>query len=130
MTLPEREGMGDGDGGQGEKAVTGGSPRPPVSLSPGLPQSPGLPVSRSRGLPVSLSARQKKPVIGILGGIGSGKSLVAAELAEHGGYVIDADRLGHEALRQPDIRAAVVARWGQGVVDAAGEVDRRRLGRL
>ncbi len=66
------------------------------------------------------------PVVGIVGGIGSGKSLVAAEFAAHGGLLIVADQLGHEALRQPDIKAQVVARWGD-LLDAGGEIDRKRL---
>jgi dephospho-CoA kinase len=71
-----------------------------------------------------------KPVIGIVGGIGSGKSYVAAEFARRGGHLISADPLGHEALRQPDLRARVVERWGSHVLDAAGEIDRRALGRI
>lgn len=69
----------------------------------------------------------KKPVIGLVGGIGSGKSYVARCLQNYGGYVVEADRLGHEALRQPDIRAAVVQRWGQDMLDASGDIDRSRL---
>src|SRR5437763_9372687 len=67
------------------------------------------------------------PVIGIVGGIGSGKSLVAAEFARHGGVIIAGDQLGHEALRRPDIRARIVERWGDRVLDAAGNIDRRQL---
>jgi dephospho-CoA kinase len=67
------------------------------------------------------------PVVGIIGGIGSGKSLVAAEFAAHGGHLIAADQLGHEALRQPDIKARVVARWGETLLDATGQIDRKRL---
>ena len=70
-----------------------------------------------------------KPVIGIIGGIGSGKSLVAAELAKQGGKVIAGDQLGHEALRQPDIKAKIAQRWPQ-VIDADGKVDRRELGAI
>jgi dephospho-CoA kinase len=44
-----------------------------------------------------------KPVIGIVGGIGSGKSFVADRLVALGGHLIVADALGHEGLRQPDI---------------------------
>jgi dephospho-CoA kinase len=71
-----------------------------------------------------------KPVICLVGGIGSGKSLVAAAFARHGGHVIAADVLGHQALRQPDIRSQVVVRWGKTLLDEQGEVDRRRLGAL
>jgi dephospho-CoA kinase len=55
--------------------------------------------------------------------------LVAAELARHGGHVIAGDPLGHEALRQAEIRERVVRRWGGDLLDERGEVDRRRLGR-
>jgi dephospho-CoA kinase len=68
------------------------------------------------------------PVIGLVGGIGSGKSLVAAELQRCGGHLISGDHLGHEALRQPDIKASVVERWGHEVLDAEGNVNRRLLG--
>ena len=67
------------------------------------------------------------PVIGIVGGIGSGKSLVAAEFARHGGLVVAGDRLGHDALRQPDIKAQIVGRWGKRILDPAAEIDRRQL---
>jgi dephospho-CoA kinase len=72
----------------------------------------------------------RKPVVGIVGGIGSGKSLVAAELAALGGYSIDADQLGHEALRQTEIKSQVIERWGRGVVDERGEIKRRALGKI
>ena len=68
-----------------------------------------------------------KPVIGLIGGIGSGKSTVAAAFARHGARVVSGDEAGHEALRQPEVRARVVERWGPGVLDAHGEIDRRRL---
>jgi dephospho-CoA kinase len=72
----------------------------------------------------------RKPVIGLIGGIGSGKSRVAAEFARRGARVIAGDQLGHEALRQPDVKEQVAARWGRDVFDAQGEVDRRRLARI
>jgi dephospho-CoA kinase len=66
----------------------------------------------------------------VVGGIGSGKSFVARLFAEHGGRVIDADGLGHEALRQPAIRDQVIARWGHGVLNPDGSINRRQLGRI
>jgi dephospho-CoA kinase len=69
----------------------------------------------------------QKPVIGLIGGIGSGKSTVAEAFARRGAKVIVGDALGHEALRQPEIRARLVERWGPGILDAAGQVDRRRV---
>jgi dephospho-CoA kinase len=71
----------------------------------------------------------RKPVIGLVGGIGSGKSRVAAAFAARGGRLIAADPLGHEALRQPAIRARVAECWPT-VIDPDGEVNRRRLGRI
>jgi dephospho-CoA kinase len=71
-----------------------------------------------------------KPVIGLVGGIGSGKSRVAAALAHRGGRIVAGDQAGHEALRQSAIRKKIVARWGNDVLDEADEIDRRKLGAL
>jgi len=67
-------------------------------------------------------------VVGLLGGIGSGKSTVASLLAESGAEVVDADRLAHQVLRTPSARSRVVSRFGSGVLGPDGEVDRKRLG--
>lgn len=69
--------------------------------------------------------------IGLTGGIGAGKSSVAALLAEHGAVVIDADALARDAVAPgtPGLRA-VTARFGAGVLDAAGRLDRAALGRI
>ena len=45
----------------------------------------------------------KKPVIGIVGGVGAGKSTVAAEFGKLGCAVISADELNHEVLRRPEV---------------------------
>jgi dephospho-CoA kinase len=74
--------------------------------------------------------RSNKVVIGLIGGIGSGKSRVAAEFVRHGGRVISGDELGHEALRQPEIMAQVRRRWGPEVLNEKGEVIRRKLGAI
>ena len=68
-------------------------------------------------------------MLGVLGGIASGKSRVAALLAGPDGVVIDADRLAHEALALPEVREQVVARFGAQVLDPSGAVDRAALGR-
>lgn len=70
----------------------------------------------------------RKPVIGLIGGIGSGKSFVAAEFVRLGGHLIQGDQLGHQALEQPEVVAAVLARWPEVVT--AGKVDRRKLGAI
>jgi dephospho-CoA kinase len=69
--------------------------------------------------------------LGLLGGVASGKSLVANKLQELGAMVLDADRAGHEVLRLPHIRDAARQRWGASIFAAdgenAGEIDRKRL---
>ena len=69
-----------------------------------------------------------KPIIGILGGIGSGKSTVAACFAGLGCAVIDADAIAHEVLAEPGVLNALVQRWGAVVLDAAGNADRGKIG--
>jgi dephospho-CoA kinase len=66
--------------------------------------------------------------IGVVGGVASGKSLVAKLLAELGAGLLDADRAGHEVLaHDAEVRQAVVARWGPSVLAADGSVDRAAL---
>ncbi|MGY1838557.1 MULTISPECIES: dephospho-CoA kinase [unclassified Modestobacter] len=66
--------------------------------------------------------------IGLTGGIGSGKSTVAALLAERGALVVDADRLAREVVAPgtPGL-AEVVAAFGDGVLAADGSLDRPAL---
>ena len=70
---------------------------------------------------------RNKPIIGILGGIGSGKSAVAGCFADLGCALIDADALAHEVLDDPDVLGAVVERWGSEVLDVAGRADRAKI---
>ena len=70
-------------------------------------------------------------VIGLTGGIGSGKSTVSGFLAELGAVIIDADRVGHKALKSDkDIRYAVEAAFGGEIMTAGGEIDRKKLGNI
>lgn len=66
-------------------------------------------------------------VLGLLGGVGSGKTVVAQELARLGASILDADQTGHEVLQMPHIQEAIRARWGQEVFGSDGQVDRARL---
>jgi dephospho-CoA kinase len=70
------------------------------------------------------------PVIGLLGGVASGKSAVARLFEELGAKTLDADKAGHEVLRREDVKAAVRETWGDEVFSAHGEVDRPKLGRI
>jgi dephospho-CoA kinase len=68
--------------------------------------------------------------LGLVGGIASGKSQVAEYLRDLGAVVLDADRAGHEVLREPDVIAALKSRWGEGILDAAGQVSRRAVAKI
>ncbi len=69
-------------------------------------------------------------IIGIVGGVASGKSLVARQLRELGAAVLEADTIGHEVLRQEDTEAAARRRWGDGIFGPDGRIDRRQLARI
>lgn len=65
--------------------------------------------------------------LGLLGGIASGKSAVARMLVERGAVWLDADRAGHEVLREPAVKEALVQRWGASILDQSGEVNRKTI---
>lgn len=68
-------------------------------------------------------------IIGLTGGIASGKSSVAKALGERGAYIIDADKLGHAAyVKGTAAFDLIVTTFGNDVVGDDGEVDRRKLG--
>ena len=69
-------------------------------------------------------------VIGLTGGIGSGKTTVSRFLAELGAVVIDADKLGHEVLKDPRVREEIGSVFGKQVLDSKEEVDRKKLAEL
>ncbi|HEU4808745.1 MAG TPA: dephospho-CoA kinase [Homoserinimonas sp.] len=70
-------------------------------------------------------------LIGLTGGIASGKSVVAKRLAEHGAIHIDADALARQVV-EPGSRglAAIAEEFGPGVIAADGSLDRAALGSL
>ena len=70
-------------------------------------------------------------IIGLTGGIGTGKGVVAAFLGSMGAAVIDADRLGHEAYAHGmDGWDQVVKLFGTEILDSNGEIDRRVLAKI
>lgn len=71
-----------------------------------------------------------KPVIGLLGGIGAGKSTVAAEFARLGCRLVDADAIGHKLLGDPAVKAEFRRLWGGGVFTASGQVDRAAVAEI
>lgn len=69
--------------------------------------------------------------VGLTGGIASGKSTVAAIFAEHGAFILDADRISHELiLPEGAAYREVVQRFGPSIVMSDGTVDRTALGRI
>jgi len=70
-------------------------------------------------------------IVGVTGGIASGKSLVAKILKDSGAHLIDADRIVHELL-MPDQKAweEVLEYFGSGIQSPDGTIDRRKLGEL
>ncbi len=73
---------------------------------------------------------ESKPVIGLVGGIGSGKSTATEAFAGLGCAVIDADKVGHEVIESPEVLDALRARWGEEVFAPDGRVSRESLGRI
>lgn len=63
-------------------------------------------------------------IIGLVGGVASGKSAVAAALARRGAVAFDADKIGHLVLDEPDVRNELTARWGQEILGPDGRVSR------
>jgi len=70
-------------------------------------------------------------LVGLTGGIGSGKSLIAEMFKQRGVYIIDADELAHEAVEpgRPALKR-IVETFGAEGLDSDGRLDRAKLGRI
>lgn len=68
--------------------------------------------------------------IGLVGGVASGKSFVAECFRQLGAAVLDADKTGHAVLYEPAIIDAIRGRWGDGVLDAQGNVNRSAVAKI
>lgn len=99
------------------RAVTAIFPASTPSITPANPPSPHV-----RSAP--------PPVIGIVGGVGSGKSSVFTGLSGFALKIIDADRIGHQQLLRPPVRAALVTQFGPEILNADGEIHRPSLAAL
>jgi len=78
-----------------------------------------------------MSAPRRFLLVGLTGGIATGKSTVSEILRQLGGEIIDADRLARDVV-EPEQPAwkQIVAEFGRGVVTAEGALDRKRLGAI
>lgn len=97
----------------------------PANLSVPMPPTP----------PSTIPDNTRLPVIGIAGGIGSGKSFVAQIFGELGCRVIDSDGMSKDALIRPDIRDRLVEWWGSDILTPAtsptpGQVDRSKIAKI
>lgn len=72
----------------------------------------------------------RKPVIGIVGGVGAGKSAVAGILQSLGCAVIDSDQMVHEQYRNPAVVTALREWWGDSVIKPDGSPDRAAIARI
>jgi len=77
-----------------------------------------------------MSANAKPRLIGLVGGIASGKSLVAEQLQALGGVLLDADRAGHDVLRDKEVIEALHKRWGDGIIALDGSLSRSVIAKI
>jgi dephospho-CoA kinase len=68
--------------------------------------------------------------IGLIGGVASGKSTVAQQFVDCGAVILDADRVGHEVLREPAVIEQLVARWGPQILTTASEISRSAVAKI
>ena len=69
-------------------------------------------------------------VIGILGGVASGKSVVADQFRRLGAEVLYADLVGYEVLRDVEVITALRERWGGDVIDEDGQINRAVVAKI
>lgn len=67
-------------------------------------------------------------VIGVTGGLGSGKTSVCRLFAAFGARMVEADQVGREVVEQPEVLNALVAAFGGDILDGEGRLNRRLLG--
>lgn len=84
----------------------------------------------ARVQPPAAPVDRRLPMIGIAGGIGSGKSAVAAAFARRGCAVVDSDQEARAALDRPDVQATLRSWWGDGVLTRDGAIDRKAVANI
>ncbi|MCC6678349.1 MAG: dephospho-CoA kinase [Phycisphaerales bacterium] len=94
----------------------------------GRPRPAPAPATTPR--PAHAPAHEGVIVIGLVGGIGAGKSEVARAMADLGAVIVDSDAEARAALERPEVKSKLVEWWGGGVLDAAGRADRAAIARI
>lgn len=70
-------------------------------------------------------------IVGVTGGIASGKSTVSRLLADKGAFTINLDEIGHELLkRESPVMDELIGTFGSSILDASGDVSRQKLGAI
>src|SRR5919205_3769402 len=74
----------------------------------------------------------RRPVaVAITGGIGAGKSEALAAFRRHGAATVSSDEIVHRLLRDDrEVRAALLERWGERILDEAAQVDRTKIAEI
>mgnify|MGYP000881741337 CR=1 FL=1 len=72
--------------------------------------------------------KEGKVVVGLTGGIGSGKSTVSRILQKKGYPLIDLDKISHEVIEYPEVIEKLVKAFGEDILDENGKISRRKLG--
>lgn len=96
-----------------------------MSRAPAIPRAPRLLRPKKKIRPSR--ARARPVAVAVTGGIGAGKTEILHAFERHGAAAISSDDIVHGLLRDADVKAAVVERLGEGVLDDSGEVDRPRV---
>ena len=65
-------------------------------------------------------------VVGLIGGVACGKSAVAQDFRKLGAGIVDGDEIGHQVLRQDNVKAELSSKWPD-VVDESGDLNRARI---
>ena len=68
-------------------------------------------------------------IVGIMGGIASGKSTISKKFCDLGAEIINADKLAHEVLQYEDVKYKIINLWGEGILNN-GEIDRKNLAKI
>lgn len=76
-----------------------------------------------------MSESRRKPIIGLSGAIGAGKSTVARMLGEMGCFVFSSDEANREVLSRPEVVQQLREWWGDDIMDPNGGLDRKAMAR-
>jgi dephospho-CoA kinase len=105
---------------------------PSPSRSPRARLRPRPPRWTSRLRPKRPTSSSKAPVsVAITGGIGAGKSEALKAFRRHGAATVSSDEIVHHLIRtDPEIKAALIGRLGDGILGEDGHIDRKKVGEV